>query len=164
VAVCNLGIGFDGEVAQVVTKSNWKKRLGKLAYALGVIRTVFRFKKTKIRIRIDDEWFQFPYAWLVAVCNLPTYGGGMRICPNAKVDDGKIDLACVSGISSWKLISLFPRVYRGSHATHSAVTLFSGRRVQIEADRKLLIHADGEIVGTTPIEISILPASLTILG
>jgi diacylglycerol kinase (ATP) len=163
VAICNFGIGFDGAVAKTVTESNWKKRLGKLAYPWGLIRTIANYEKSTIHLTIDDKPIAFSNAWLVAICNLPTYGGGMRICPTADQKDGLLDIACVHGISAWRLLTLFPLVYRGAHATNPALTFYQGKKIRVEADRPLTIHADGEIIGTTPIEITLIPKVLQIL-
>lgn len=163
VAVCNLGIGFDGEVAKRVTESKWKKRFGNLAYPIGLFRTITKYRPTNFRITIDEQQWEFSNAWLVAICNHPTYGGGMRICPDANQRDELLDIACVHGISAWSLLSLFPLVYWGAHANHPALNFYRGKKIRVEADRKLTIHADGEIIGTTPIEITILPNQLTIL-
>ncbi|WP_044642359.1 diacylglycerol/lipid kinase family protein [Risungbinella massiliensis] len=163
VAVCNFGVGFDGEVAELVTKSNWKKRFGSLAYALGVLRNITRYQKTNLYFTIDGTEVTISDAWLAAICNLPTYGGGMRICPEADQTDGLLDVACVRGLSPLRLLALFPLVYRGAHVNNPAVSFYKGKSIQIAADRELVIHADGEIIGKTPIEIEILPKSLQIL-
>lgn len=164
VAICNLGIGLDGKVASLVSQSNWKQWMGKLAYPYGLLRGLGSYRPSNITFRLDGETYEYKNAWLVAVCNVATYGGGMRICPEAVQTDGLLDICCVTNISALELLRVFPLVYSGKHVHHPAVTLLRGKELEIESDEKLIIHADGEIVGETPITIKVRTGSLLVFS
>mgnify|MGYP001279531371 CR=1 FL=1 len=158
-----IGVGFDGQVAKTVNESEWKQWLGKGSYALGVLKEFFRFQPARVTLEVDGKVIREEGVWLIAVTNIPCYGGGMKICPEAKNDDGLLDVCLVRGISRWELLRLFPLVFSGRHVNYPYVVMLRGRNVKISADRPLVIHADGEIVGETPVSVSIRPQSLTIL-
>jgi diacylglycerol kinase family enzyme len=87
--------------------------------------------------------------------NTPVYGGGMRIAPRAKMDDGLLDVCLIHDISKLKLAGVFPTVYFGRHLGIREVEYFSSARVRVETDRPLDVYADGEYVCRTPVEVGI---------
>jgi diacylglycerol kinase (ATP) len=103
-------------------------------------------------------------AMLCVVSNGPTFGGGMRIAPSARPDDGLLDVCVVSEASRWELITTFPRVYGGTHATHPKVRLVQGRRIRIETIHPVPLLVDGEIVGLTPAEITVVPGAIDVMA
>ncbi|GAA0352230.1 diacylglycerol/lipid kinase family protein [Bacillus horti] len=154
-----LGIGFDGEVAKETNQSSYKKflnklRCGSLAYAISVIRLLFSYQPCDIHVEIDGNAHTFQKAWLVAISNIPYYGGGMKISPNARPDDGKLSLCVVHQLNKWKLLAVFITVFMGQHQRFKEVTLLEGKSLTISSERPLLVHADGEIIGKTPITIN----------
>ena len=74
-------------------------------------------------------------------------GGGMRVLPDAVMNDGLLDLCIVEALSKTAFLRAFPRVFTGSHTTHPKVTMRTGTRVEVEANRRVLVYADGELVG-----------------
>ncbi|MFD1427839.1 YegS/Rv2252/BmrU family lipid kinase [Kroppenstedtia sanguinis] len=157
------GIGFDGQVAKAVNQSSISRRLGRFAYLLGFLQTLKQYRPAQVTLITDGIEQVFDRVWLVAICNQPNYGGGMQICPEARSDDGLLNLCCVHGLSRAGLIKLFPSVYKGRHTSHPSVLLLEGRRITLRSDPPLVIHSDGEIIGETPLSIEIRPRSLTVL-
>src|SRR5699024_3643541 len=94
------------------------------------------------RIEVDGTRVQTE-AMLVAVGNGPAYGGGLQICPEARMDDGLLDVLVVRPVSVPELVRVLPRVFRGSHLDHPAVQLLRGHRVEL-AGPELVCYADGE--------------------
>jgi diacylglycerol kinase family enzyme len=94
---------------------------------------------------------------------MPYYGGGMKICPDARFDDGQFQLCVVDGITRLELLMFFPRVFRGTHTSHPAVHLLDGSHVSIRSEKPLSMHADGEWAGTTPANLDWDPSGLNIL-
>lgn len=169
VAVCSMGAGFDGKVAQETNRSAYKRwlnrfRLGSLAYPLSVLIALATYKPCRVRVAVDGQAFDYDDVWLVAVANVSTYGGGMRICPHARPDDGLADVCVVHRLSRLQFLRFFPRVYSGSHIGLPYVSLHRGQRVEIRADRPLSVHADGEYAGETPLEIRVVAGALPVLG
>ena len=166
------GIGFDAQVAKATNQAPYKKwlnrfRLGSISYVISFFKVLFRYQPTEVCLVIDEREHTFKDVWLVAVANTPYYGGGMMICPQAKCDDGLLHACIVHGISRWKLLTLFPRVFFGTHIYHRAVTIVTGQRFKITSSIPLTVHGDGEILGETPgetpLELSIKQEGLYIV-
>jgi diacylglycerol kinase (ATP) len=162
------GVGFDGQVAKVTNQAKYKKwlnrlGLGNLCYLFSFFKVLFRYQPTEVQLVIDERELIFSDVWLVAIANIPFYGGGMMICPHAQSDDGLLDVCIVHGISRWKLVTLLPRVFHGTHIYDPAVTTLTGRRLKIVSAKPLTAHGDGEILGQTPLDLSIKQEGLTIV-
>lgn len=99
---------------------------------------------------------------LVAVGNGASYGGGMRICPQADTTDGLLDVLIGGAVSRTTLVRLKPRVYQGTHITHPLVTYTRCRSVRIDAVG-ITTYADGERVCPLPVTVTVEPAALTLL-
>jgi diacylglycerol kinase (ATP) len=100
---------------------------------------------------------------LAAFANAPAYGGGMKIAPQAKMDDGLLDVCIVGGVDRFKLFCLFPTVYAGRHLTIKGVEYFHANRVRLETEHPLDVYADGEYVCQTPVEIAVQHAALRVV-
>ncbi|WP_078555204.1 diacylglycerol/lipid kinase family protein [Bacillus alkalicellulosilyticus] len=163
-----VGIGFDGKVAEVANRSVIKKwlnalKLGKFTYFFIVLKVLLQYRPTKVTITIDGTSHIFDGVWLIAVANNPYYGGGMFICPEAQSDDGLLDVCIVHNVTKLQLLKVFPKVFKGNHITHSAFSLMKGSTVSVSSDIPIVIHGDGEIIGETPIEVSIRKDGLDIV-
>ncbi len=157
------GIGFDGQVALTTNQSKYKSWLGKWGYFISVFRVLFTYKPSKVMLTIDDRTIEFDHVWLIAVANIPYYGGGMKICPSAKWNDQQLDLCIVSQMSRFKLLLMFPLVFSGKHMKLKEVKMMSGKNIEIRTTEPLQIHADGELLGQTPVDIQLEPVPLTII-
>jgi diacylglycerol kinase (ATP) len=154
------GFGFDAEVAWRVNRSPFMRfGGGTLPYVFGVLATLWQYRAPGMRLSLDDRALD-RRVFLAAVGNLPTYGGGMRIVPDATPDDGMLDVCVVADLSRLEVLRLLPRLYSGGHVGHPAVELFRCRSVSADADGRVLCQADGEIVGRLPARFSVLPAAL----
>jgi diacylglycerol kinase (ATP) len=152
------GVGFDGLVADYANRRALMKHMGKLGYLLSALKLVGRFSPKTFSVLIDEESYHFSQAWLLAIGNGPYYGGGMKICPNAQLDDDLLDLCVVSNLSKLKFFQLFPSVYKGSHIKQKkSVTLLRGQTIEIHADSSQSAHADGEFIQSQVIKIQLCP-------
>ncbi len=161
------GVGLDSEVARRAnTLAPWLRGHG--GYALTLARTIFSFAPSPMRISAPDE----SGAWttrsnqltiLAALANTSTYGGGMKIAPDAKLDDGELDVCVIAGIDPFKLFCLFPTVYFGRHLNIRGVDYFRSTRVRIETETRVDLFADGEYVCQTPVEIATERAALRVI-
>jgi len=152
------GFGFDAEVASRVNRKP-KHLGGTLPYVAGVLETLWRYRSPRMRIRIDGQLVA-QAVFLVAVGNCATYGGGMRIVPAARPDDGLLDVCLVRDLRRLEVLKLLPRLYSGGHVGHPSVALFRCREVSADADDRVLCQADGELVGGLPARFGIVPAAL----
>lgn len=159
------GVGFDGEAAQVAYTAPALLR-GSLAYVYSVVRTMVSFRPPVLTVRYDGGEFEGRAMFAIA-CNISRLGGGMRITPAARFDDGLLDLIIASELGRAELLRVFPKVYRGSHVDHPAVRIVRTRSVTISADRSLTVACDGEPVFQTDgesVEVSIEPRSLKVIA
>lgn len=152
------GAGFDSEVNE--TANAMTVNLGGTAtYVAALVKTLRRFRPASYAIDVDGERTAAP-AMLAIVGNGVSYGGGMRVLPDASLTDGLLDVCVVWELSRPAFLRAFPRVYRGTHVTHPRVSMFRGSVVKVEADRRIDVYADGERVGPLPAIFEIRPAAL----
>jgi YegS/Rv2252/BmrU family lipid kinase len=161
------GVGLDGEVARRANSlPRWMRGHG--GYVLTLVPTIFRFAPLPMRILTPGD----SGAWttrsnqptlLAAFANTSTYGGGMKIAPRAKMDDGQLDVCIVAGLDPFKLACLFPTVYFGRHLGIRAVEYFQAARLRLETETPLDVYADGEYVCPTPVEVSVQSAALRVI-
>lgn len=155
------GCGFDAAVADRINRGFGFLR-GRTAYLAAVVETLIRYRAAPLRLTIDGKTHEMR-AMLCSVANATSYGGGMKIAPDAKIDDGLFDLCILREAGRIEFLSAFPRVFRGTHVTHPKVTMLRARIVKIESESPLPILMDGEIVGTTPVEFTLLPHVLEVM-
>lgn len=149
-------------VALVNQRANiWKWPKGPSRYKWAMIAELASFKPINYKAVIDGEEKEFQ-AMLCSVGNSPFFGGGMKIAPHSKIDDGKLDIFIVNKISRFELLKVFPRVYTGDHVTHPAVEFISATEVQLSSNIKMPAYSDGEPVGFAPITAKIAPGALRV--
>ena len=155
------GAGFDSEVNEAANAMS--VRLGATGtYVAAVLTTLRRFVPARYEIAVDDERIATE-AMLVVVGNGRSYGGGMRVLPDASIDDGLLDVCIVRKLSAPAFLRAFPRVFRGTHVRHPKVTMRRGRRVTVEADRRIQVYGDGERIGSLPAIFEIEPGTLRLV-
>ena len=155
------GAGFDSEVNE--TANAMSVRLGATGtYVAAVLKTLRRFVPAHYEIEVDGRRTATD-AMLVVVGNSRSYGGGMRVFPDARIDDGLLEVCIVHALSTPAFLRAFPRVFRGTHTSHPKVTMLRGTRVSVEANRRIQVYADGERVGPLPAVFEIRPAALRLV-
>jgi diacylglycerol kinase (ATP) len=156
------GAGFDSEVNRIANQ--------RLAWAsvhvryLGVALAQLAVgRPAGFRLSLDGEQRELR-AWMVAVANCPSYGGGMRIAPAAGLDDGQLDVVVIGAVGKLTCLDLLRKVFSGRHLEHPAVSLHRARRVELDADRTLAVYADGEPAGSLPATFGVQPAAISVLA
>jgi diacylglycerol kinase (ATP) len=154
-----LGAGFDAVVNARAQRMTWPR--GQMRYNLAVLRELPVFRPIPYAIELDGHRIE-TRAMLVAVANTTSFGGGMRVCPDADVPDGLFDVMVVHALSVAAFLRVFPKVYTGAHTTHPAVEIHRARRVRLEASG---IHsqADGESFAELPIDAEVVPGALRVV-
>jgi diacylglycerol kinase (ATP) len=155
------GGGFDAVVADRVNRG-YRLLGGTAAYLAAVFETLMRFRPVPMQITIDGEVRELR-AMLCAVANSRSYGGGMKIAPDARIDDGWFDICLIGAAGKLEFVRAFPRVFTGTHITHPKVTMLRGRQVRLETDPPLPVLLDGEVCGLTPVEFTVEPGALPVL-
>ena len=165
---CVAGVGLDGEIAQRANSlPRWLRAHGGYAFSLPAALARFRPFELKLSVTQGEpaEFCLRTQQPVVAAvfANTPVYGGGMRVAPKAKMDDGLLDVCVISEISKLKLLSVFPSVYVGKHLGIREVDYFSAAQVRVETEHPLDVYADGEYVCQTPVEITVLENALQVM-
>ncbi len=153
------GLGFDSEVARYAN-DNVKFLRGSLVYLYAILRVLPRF--TPHRVTIDgtrDEEIMF-----ATVGNSRQYGGGIRIVPEAKIDDGQLDLCVVHRTSRFQLLKTLPKAYTGAHVKSPFVETGRGTTFSFASERPMDVYADGERITATPVEFSLAGERLRIVA
>jgi diacylglycerol kinase (ATP) len=141
-----LSTGFDSVVNERANALSWPK--GPQRYNLAIAMELPRFQPIEYEIQYDGNVLKTE-AMLVAIGNGKSYGGGMNICPQAKLNDGLFDIVILEPVSTLEFIRTFPKVYSGSHLSHPAVRTMRAEKVSISAHA--IAYADGERIGPAPV-------------
>ncbi|MDG4860825.1 diacylglycerol kinase family protein, partial [Streptomyces sp. T-3] len=156
-----LASGFDSRVNDRGNRMRWPS--GRFKYDLAMVAELAAFEPIPYRIRLDDGPVQEVDATLIAVGNGSSYGGGMRICPGAVLDDGLFDITVVGDCTRATLLKVFPRVYKGTHVDHPKVTVHRAARITLEA-AGVTGYADGEQLGALPLTAECVPGAVRVLA
>ena len=160
-------IGLDSEVARRANAlPRWLRGHG--GYALTLAPTIFRFAPFPMKVFASNESGGWSIrsdqpTLLAAFANTSTYGGGMKIAPHARFDDGQLDVCVIGGIDPFKLACMFPTVYFGRHLQIRKVEYFQSARLKVETETPFDIYADGEFVCRTPVEVTVQRGALRVL-
>ncbi|GAA3817975.1 diacylglycerol kinase [Sphaerisporangium flaviroseum] len=151
--------GFDSKVNERANRMTGPP--GTAKYLLSMVQELRSFAPIPFTITIDGEVVE-QEAMMVAVGNTRSYGGGMRVCPDAVPDDGLLDVLVVGAVPKGEFLRTFPRVYRGTHLGHPAITVHRARTVTLDAPG-VVAYADGERIGPLPLTCTIHPGALHVL-
>jgi diacylglycerol kinase (ATP) len=158
---CVAGVGMDAEAnARANRMPPWLKSRG--GYVLAALQSLIAFKPAEMTISAEGRKIRRS-VFFIAVGNARSYGGGMKVTPQAALDDGLLDACVVSKMNKLKLLCWVPTIFFGQHLRLKQVEYFKTRQVAIEAERKLDIYADGEYAGQTPVQIGLIPRGLRVI-
>ncbi len=158
----NAGTGFDARVAIQALKIPFFR--GFLLYFLAIFRTLPSYEIPTITANLDGQVASMPMTLIVAT-NGRQYGGGFLITPDAKMDDGLLDICYARGLGRLGILRLLPELMRGTHVDKEPVTMARAKRVILDSPDPLPVHADGEIIYTDAhhLEIEIIPHRLRVI-
>jgi diacylglycerol kinase (ATP) len=154
-----LGAGFDAIVNERANAMRWPK--GPRRYDIATYAELLRMRPRRYTLTLDGDVRELD-AVLVAVGNTASYGGGMRICPDASTSDGLLDVVVAGDISRTTLIRLKPHVYKGTHVKHPKVVSLRARTVGVAAEG-ITAYVDGERGCPLPVTVTAEPGALRLL-
>lgn len=156
-------IGLSGVVTRNV---HGTKALGaRLAFLIGTLVGLARFRPRRVRARLDGALLPVHEIALVAAANGRYFGGGMLVAPEARPDDGLLDVVVIPALAKPLLVAKLPSLYRGTHLSVPGVSLHRGRRLELEPDgAPALGEIDGEPVARLPMTVEALPGALHVWG
>jgi diacylglycerol kinase (ATP) len=155
-----LSAGFDAAVNERANLLRYPR--GRSRYVIALLVELVRLTPREYTIQLDGVEF-VTKAVLVSVGNNVSIGGGMRVTPNALLDDGLLDVLVVTPLSRLAFLRIFPRVFAGTHLTDARVTVHSARHVRVES-QGVVAYADGERVGELPVDMEVQPGALRVLA
>jgi diacylglycerol kinase (ATP) len=151
--------GFDARVNDRANRMSWPR--GRMRYNLAILVELGVFRAVPYALDLDGEVWETS-AMLVTVGNIPSYGGGMKVTPNAVVDDGLFDVMVLKPVSKARFLRIFPRAYTGSHVQLPVVEVRRAKRVHVDAPG-ITAYVDGERLGPLPQTFEVVPAALRVL-
>ncbi len=153
-------VGFDSDVQERVLTNTLP--LGQLVYLYGSLATVASWKHAVFSCTVDGEPMTVR-GWSVAVANSGIYGGGMRLAPDASMEDGLLDVVSTSETSRTRFLRSLPTVFTGTHVEKDSVSVRHARTVVLDADRPFRVFADGDPVGVLPATVTVRPGAVRVL-
>lgn len=158
------GVGLDAEAARHAN-GIFRNVRGRIRYILGAVRALFGFRPLHVQITVTPGEPQSVQAkvLVVAVLNTPSYGGAVYLAPDAKTDDGKLELVLVEDLSLLQILLLLPALILHGRLPTSRIRRFSVQCARIETDPPAWFHGDGELLGLTPVEVSVVPKAIRVL-
>lgn len=156
------GMGLDAEAAHLAN-TRFKKWPGVTRYLAGALWTFFHEPAFELAAEIDGTHWN-GHALFAAVANATSYGSGVRIAPDAKMDDGWLNVVLVEDLTWSRLVEAIPIVLTTGDIRFDEVKRFRCRRVMLRADRAVKVHGDGELLGESPAEFEILPGAIRVMA
>ena len=139
--------GFDSECNRIANDAKLIK--GNAVYLYAATRVLARWKPAGFKVKVDGELHELT-GYSVAVGNSTTYGGGMRILPDARLDDGKLDVILTRDGPRRRFIAGVVKTFKARHVDSPMVEFLRGEEIEVSSDRPFVIYADGDPIGATP--------------
>jgi YegS/Rv2252/BmrU family lipid kinase len=156
-----LSAGLDSDANAIANATRLKA--GTLVYAYGALRALAGWRAARWTVTLDGERRSFD-GYSVAVANSGVYGSGMFLVPDARLDDGELDVVLSEDIPKRRYLANLPRVFKGTHVNEPGLHLLRAREVAFEADRPFTAYADGDPIADLPVTVRVLERTLRVLA
>jgi diacylglycerol kinase (ATP) len=157
----NVGsVGMSGAVAERANRTS-KALGGRATFFYVLTREFFQWQNTEVTVTLDDG-VRRGRMHDVIVANGVWHGGGMKLAPDARPDDGLFDVVLIGDVSKPDFLTTAPKLYRGGHLSHPKVDVVRSSRVVVESAEPLPVEVDGEQAGTTPATFEVVPGALRV--
>jgi diacylglycerol kinase (ATP) len=159
------GLGLDAEAVRYASEE-FRKLPGRLRYVAAALSALRNFSPVGLSADFGDS-AQPPVnmnVLLAAALNTPTYGAGLKFAPDARVDDGLLDIALLEDLKVHEVLALVPRLLVNGELRTARITRRRAKRVRFTTERPCIFHGDGEILGSTPVEIDVVPRAIRVLA
>ncbi len=156
-----LSAGFDSDVSRIALETRLK--LGTFVYTYGVLRAIAGWQAASWTLTIDGEPSAFD-GYSVAVANSGVFGGGMFLAPEARLDDGLLDVVMIRDQPKRAYLAGLPKVFTGAHVRDPAVDMLQAREVAFHADRPFNVQADGDPIADLPATVRVQPGALRVMA
>jgi diacylglycerol kinase (ATP) len=153
--------GFDSAVNERANRMRWPS--GPRRYDLAILAELAKLRAARLTVEADGDRTELD-ATQIAVGNIPFYGGGIPICPDADPTDGLFDVTLVREASRFDLVKMLPGLRTGKHVHHPMVTTSRTTKIRIGEANGWVAYADGERIGPLPVEVTCVPNALKVVG
>lgn len=158
-----VAVGAAASISHRTSRSRWLKKLGGIAYFLMTPPVTLGYRQREVAITRDGIGQGKRPLFTAMVGNTENGGGGMKLVPGARFDDGMIDLVEIGGMSRIDaLLRVVPKLYSGAHVRHPQVRLSRGTSFAFTSEAETLVDLDGETVGRLPLQVSVLPGAFNV--
>jgi diacylglycerol kinase (ATP) len=159
--LCIAGSGFDSEVNDLANNTRFPIK-GPSKYTYSVYKTLLTFRSKKFTFSYDGQVRDLD-GMMVAAANMPSYGGGMKITPQASPESGLFDVCIIKRMTKLHFIQVFPKVYEGRHTDDPKVEIFRTDRLTLDSEYRFSVFADGEYICRLPATFRIAPGKIRFL-
>jgi len=159
------GIGLDAEAARYAS-GTYRSLPGRSRYIASALRALVGFVPFEVRVDFpgSDLIPEEAQALVVAALNTPTYGAGLRLAPGATLEDGSVHVVLIEDIGKMGVLRLLPRLMGSGELRTPRVKRWQVRKVRLTTQKPAVFHGDGEILGSTPVEIEVAPGAVQVLA
>ncbi len=158
-------VGFGSEIVKASKDipRHFGRRISYAPFVVASVRRLFSYRNKRLNLRVENNAEATCLCAIIVIANGSYFGGGMRIAPQAKLDDGLLDMVVIGDVGKSELVKLWLMSYKGTHITHSSVTVKKATNVTIQSSERVLVETDGELIGECPVSFRIIPSALTIV-
>jgi YegS/Rv2252/BmrU family lipid kinase len=157
--LCIASCGFDSEANRIANDSRVR---GPLVYAYAALKTLAAWKPARFTLDLDGAELEV-VGYTIAAANSKAYGGGMFIAPEARLDDGLLDVVAIADGPKTRFLRGLPDVFKGKHVDRPDVSVHRCTELKIAADRPFTVYADGDPIAELPATVRVLPAALRVI-
>ena len=157
------GLGLDAEAARFAS-GVYRAMRGRARYLLSAIRALGNFRGINVRVSLEGagQTSLQGTALVLGILNTPSYGGGLRLAPEASLEDGRLDLVLLENLSGFEIARMLPRMAVSGEIRTHRIQRHCVTSARIETERPCAFHADGEIIGMTPVEVAVVPRAIRV--
>jgi YegS/Rv2252/BmrU family lipid kinase len=156
-------VGFDSDANRIANEA--PPRLGNLVYAYGALRAMWSWRPVRFQVELEPSGERVSFTgYSVATANSRAFGGGMRLAPDALLDDGMFDVVLIEQVAKARYLLNLPKAFSGAHVRLANVRVLRAAEVRIAAERPFTMYADGDPIGELPVRVRSLRGAVTVLG
>jgi len=157
-----MGVGFPADVVRNVEKIRNGFTRGKPVYLIGLLRSIGNLSSYEVKLKVDGE-LKTGRASAVFVANCRYTGGGIDLIPHANFQDGLMDVAVIEEVGRLELVMALRKVYSGNHVDHPKIKFFRARSISLETRNQLPEMLDGDLKGSTPSKLTVVPEARSLM-
>jgi YegS/Rv2252/BmrU family lipid kinase len=153
--------GVDADANRIANRTSLVR--GNLVYSYAALRALAQWEPATFTIALDGGRPHTIAGYTIAAANSTSYGGGMKVAPAARLDDGLLEIVVITQMTKLRFLTLLPTVFWGGHVGHDGVEVLEGRSVEIAASRPMEVYADGDPIAALPATVRALPGAVNAL-